>query len=127
MVLKVEPVTLSGRTMLRKHLETIANRSNLQEAGIVRPYLAKWDAAPYPSKFKASTLHTFNGKGSLNQHIYYFKSQTGSAVSSDAIMAHLVISTLKLVALEWFIKIPIDSIKTWDRPQEAVSGSLLRG
>ena len=37
---------------LKKRLEAIANRSNLQEARIVRPYPAEWDAAPYPLSSK---------------------------------------------------------------------------
>ena len=50
---------------------------------------------PYPPKFKALTLQAFDGKGSLNQHIYYFKSQTGNVVDNDAILARLFIGTLK--------------------------------
>ena len=80
---------------LKKCLEAIVNQINLQEAGIVRPYPAEWDTAPYPPKFKALTLHTFDGKGSLNQYIYYFKSQTENVVSNNAIMARLFIGTLK--------------------------------
>jgi len=49
----------------------------------------------------------------LNQHIYYFKSQTGNVVSNDAIMARLFVGTLKGVAFEWFMKHPVGSIKTW--------------
>jgi len=97
---------------LEKHLEAIANRSNLQEAGIIRPYPAEWDVAPYLPKFKAPTLHTFNSKGSPN-HIYYFKSQTRKVVLNDAIMVRLFIGTLKGVAFEWFMKLPASSIKTW--------------
>jgi len=59
---------------LGKRLEAIANRSNLQEVRVVWPYPAEWDVAPYLLKFKTSTLHTFDGKGSSNQYIYYFKS-----------------------------------------------------
>jgi len=101
-------------TELEKRLEAIANRSNLQEAGIIQPYTAEWDAALYPLKFKAPTLHTFNDKGSPNQHIYYSKSQTQNVVSNDAIMIFfLFIGTLKLVAFEWFMKLPARSIMTW--------------
>jgi len=45
-------------------------------------------------------LHTFDGKDSPKQYIYYFKSQTGNVVSNDAIMARLCIGTLKGVAFE---------------------------
>jgi len=85
---------------LEKCLENIANRSNLQKAGIVSPYPVEWDAAFYSPKFKAPTPHTFDGKGSPNQHIYYFKFQTRNPVSKDSIMAHLFIGTLKEVAFE---------------------------
>jgi len=81
--------------------------------GVVRPYPAEWDMTPYPPKFKAPTLRTFDGKGSPNQHIYYFKSKTGNIVSNDANMAYLFIGTLKGVAFEWFMKLSIGSIKIW--------------
>jgi len=50
--------------------------------------------------FKALTLQAFDGKGSPNQHRYYFKSQTGNVVSNDAILARLFIGTLKGIAFE---------------------------
>ena len=53
-------------SVLEKHLEAIANRSELREVGVVRPYLVEWDANSYPPRFKALTLHTFNGEGSPN-------------------------------------------------------------
>jgi len=61
-------------SQLEQRLEALTNRDGLQDVGIVRPYTAEWDTAPYPSKFKALTLHTFDGKRSPNQYIYYFKS-----------------------------------------------------
>jgi len=94
--------------------------------GIVRPYPAEWDTTPYPLRFKAPTPHTFDGIGSLNQHIYYFKSQTGNIVSNDAIMARLFIGTLKGVAFEWFMKLPAGSIKAWAELKKTISNSLLQ-
>ena len=67
--------------------------------------------APYPPKFKALTLHTFDGKGSTNQHIYYFKSQNRNVVSNDGILDHLFVDTPKEITFEWFIKLPAGSIK----------------
>jgi len=67
----------------------------------------------YFSRFKAPTLYTFDSIESPNQHIYYFKSQTGNVVPNDNIMARLFISTLKGVAFEWFMKLPASSIKNW--------------
>ena len=83
-----------------KRLEAISNRSNLQEVGVVRPYPVEWDLAPYPPRFKGPNVHAFDGKGSPNQHIYYFKFQTEYVVSNDAIMARLFIGTFKGVAFE---------------------------
>ena len=96
---------------LEKLLEAISNRSNLQEVGVVRPYLIEWDSAPYHLRFKAPNLYAFDGKGSPNQHIYYFKSQIGNVVSNDAIMTRLFISTLKEFTFEWLMKLPASSIK----------------
>ena len=50
------------------------------------------------------------GKGSMNQHIYYFKSQTGNVVSNNAIMTRLFIGTLKGVTFKC-MKLPAGSIK----------------
>jgi len=80
---------------------------------VVRLYSAEWDLVSYPPKFKALTLQAFDGKGSPNQHIYYFKSQTGNVVSNDAILARLFIGTLKGIAFEWFMKPLEGSIKNW--------------
>jgi len=67
---------------------------------VVWSYLAEGDLVPYPLKFKALTLQAFDGKGSPNQHIYYFKSQIGNVVANDAILVRLFIDTLKGLAFE---------------------------
>ena len=85
---------------LEKRLKAISNRSNLQKVGVFRPYPVEWDLDPYPPWFKAPNLHAFDGKGSPNQHIDYFKSQTKNEVSNDVIMDRLFIGTLKRVAFE---------------------------
>ena len=85
---------------LEQCLEALANRKSLQEVGVVWPCPVEWDLVPYPPKFKALTLQAFDDKGSPNQHIYYFKSQTGNVVSNDAILACLFIGTLKGTAFE---------------------------
>ena len=91
--------------VFEKRLEVISKRSNIQEVGVVRPYLVEWNSAPYPLRFKAPNLYAFDGKGSPNQCIYYFKSQTRKVVLNDAIIARLFIGTLKGVAFEWFMKL----------------------
>jgi len=83
---------LKRMTEFENRLEAIAHRGDLQEVGVVRPYLVEWDAALYSPKFKAPILYTFDGKGSPNQHIYYFKSQTENVISNIAIMAHLLLA-----------------------------------
>ena len=98
---------------LEIRLEAVANRGELQDIGIVRPYPVEWDSILYPHKFKAPSLHNFDGKGSPNQHVYYFKSQTGNIVANDAILVRLLIDTLKGVAFDWFVKLPAGSIKKW--------------
>ena len=98
---------------LKQRLEALTNRKGLQEAGVVRPYPTEWDLVPYLPKSKALTLQAFDGKGSPNQHIYYFKSQMGNVVDNDAILARLFIGTLKGLAFEWFMKLPEGSIKNW--------------
>ena len=51
---------------LEQCLEALANRGGFQDVGIIWPYPAKWDMTPYPPKFKAPTLYTFDSKGSPN-------------------------------------------------------------
>ena len=98
---------------LEQHFEALASRKGLQEAGEVRPYPTEWDLVSYPPKFKALTLQAFDGKGSPNQHIYYFKSQIGNVVTNDTILVCLFIGTLKGIAFEWFMKLRKGSIKNW--------------
>ena len=57
-------------------------------------------------------LHTYDGKSSPNQHIYYFRSQTGNVINNDAIIARLFIGTLKGVAFDWFRSFPPGSINS---------------
>ena len=85
---------------LEQRLDALTNRKGLQEAGVIWSYPAEWDLVSYPPKFKAPTLQVFDGKGSPNQHIYYFKSQTGNVVDNYAILARLFISTLKGLAFD---------------------------
>ena len=68
---------------------------------------------PYPPKFKPPTLYTYDGERSPNQHIYYFRSQTGNVIDNDAIMARLFIGTLKEVAFDWFRSLPPGSVNSW--------------
>lgn len=69
---------------------------------------------PYPSKFKAPILQAFDGTGSPNQYIYFFKSRTENIVLNDVILARLLSGTLKEVSFEWFMKQPQNSIQNWD-------------
>jgi len=80
---------------------------------MVCPYPLEWDSVPYPPKFKPPTLHTYDGKSSPNQHIYYFWSQTGNVIDNDAIMARLFIGTLKGVTIDWFRSLLPGSINSW--------------
>ena len=98
-----------------KNASKLSQIEAIQEVGVVRPSPVEWDVALYPPRFKAPTLHTFDSKGSPNQHIYYFKFQTRNVVSNDAIMTRLFIDTLKGVAFEWFMKLPAGSIKKWTK------------
>src|SRR3954462_10661336 len=81
-----------------------------QEVRATRPYPVEWDTVKYPSRFRVPTLNTFDSKGSAQQHIYYFQSQTGNLMGNDSVWIRLFISTLKGVAFEWFRKLPKGSI-----------------
>jgi len=98
---------------LEQRLEALTSQKGLQEAGVIRSYPAEWDLVFYPLKLKAPTLQVFDSKRSPNQHIYYFKSQTGNVVSNDIILARLFIDTLKGITFEWFMKLPESFIKNW--------------
>ena len=83
---------------------------------MTRPYPLELDSVPYPPMFKLSTLQTYDGKSSPNQHICYFRSQTSNVIDNDAIMARLFIGTLKGVAFDYFKSLSNSSINlelTW--------------
>src|SRR3954462_12547614 len=72
----------AGHRMKRLEEQVAALKTTTirQETGATRPYPVEWDAVNYPSRFKMPTLNNFDGKGSAQQHIYYFQSQTGSLI-----------------------------------------------
>src|SRR4051812_5559057 len=99
---------------LEEQVVALKTMSIRQEVGATRPYPAVLDSVKYPPKFKVSTLNPFHCKGSAQQHIYYFQSQTRNIVGNDSVRTRLFVSTLKGVAFEWFRKLPKDSITCWD-------------
>jgi len=76
---------------IQAQIASLAQRDELKEGGMTRPYPLEWDSVPYLPKFMPPTLHTYNDKSSSNQHIYYFRSQTGNVIDNDAIMVRLFI------------------------------------
>jgi len=66
---EVEDSHAKRMSELKKCLEAITNQNELREMGVVRPYPIEWVTSPYPPRFKAPTLHSFDGEGSPNQHI----------------------------------------------------------
>src|SRR3954463_3411336 len=98
---------------LEEQVAALKTTTIRQEAGAIRPYPVEWDAVKYQSKFKVSTLNTFDGKGSAQQHIYYFQSRTENLMGNDPVWTRLFISTLKGVALEWSREFPKGSITCW--------------
>ena len=66
---------------IQAQLASLAKRDELKKVGAVHPYLLEWDSVQYPPKFKPPTLHTYDGKSSPNQHVYYFRSQTGNVMT----------------------------------------------
>ena len=81
--------------LIQAQIASLAQSDELKKVGMMRLYPLGWDSVPYPPKFKLPMLHTYDGKSSVNQHIYYFQSQTGNMIDNDAVMARLFIGTLK--------------------------------
>ena len=74
---------------IQAQIASLTQRDELKKVGMTRPYPLEWYSVPYPPKFKPPTLHVYHGKSSPNQHIYYFRSQTGNVIDNDAIMVRL--------------------------------------
>ena len=91
---------------IQTQIVSLSQKDELKKVGMTRSYPLQWDSIPYPPKFKPPTLHTYNGKSSPNQHIYYFWLQISNVIDNDAIMARLFIGTLKGVAFDWFKSLP---------------------
>jgi len=98
---------------IQAQIASLTQRDELKKASITRPYPFEWDSVPYPPMCKPPTLHMYDGKSSPNQHIYYFRSQTGNVIDNDDIMARLFIGTLKGVGFDWFRSLPPGFINSW--------------
>jgi len=58
---------------IQAQIASLTQREEPKKVGMTHPYLLEWDSVPYPPKFKPPMLHTYDGKNSPNQHIYYFR------------------------------------------------------
>ena len=58
-------------------------------------------------------LHSYDGKSSPNQHVYYLRSQTGNVIGNDDIMTWMFIGTLKGTAFDWFRSLSADFVNSW--------------
>jgi len=97
---------------IQAQIASLTQRDELKKVGAVCPYPLEWDLVPYLPKLKPPTLHTYDGKSSPNQRIYYFRSQASNVIYNDAIMARLFIGTLKGVVFDWFRSLPPGSINS---------------
>ena len=59
---------------IQAQIASLTQRDELKKVRTVHSYPLEWDSVPYPPKFKPPTLHTYDGKSSPNQLIYYFQS-----------------------------------------------------
>jgi len=71
---------------IQAQIASLAQRDELKKVGMMRPYPLEWYSVPYPPKFKPLTLHTYDGKSSPNQHIYYFRSQTDNVIDNETVI-----------------------------------------
>ena len=55
---------------IQAQIASLAQRDELKKVRMSHPYQLEWDSP----KFQPPTLHTYDGKSSPNQHIYYFRS-----------------------------------------------------
>ena len=64
---------------IQAQVASLTQRDELKKVEITHHYPLERDSIPYPPKFKLPTLHTYDGKSSPNQYIYYFWSQTSTS------------------------------------------------
>src|SRR4051812_23070695 len=98
---------------LERWVAAAADRLEIQGVGVTRPYPPEWDSEPYPKGFKVPALHSFDGTQLASQHIYHFKSLTGSVSNNEAMTTRLFLGTLQGVAFEWFKRLKPGCIKSW--------------
>lgn len=84
----------------------------------------EWDSVLYPCKFKTPRLHQFNGKGSLNHHVYYFSSWTENIATNDALTIRFFIANLKGLSFDWFIKVQPRSNRTFSNLESIYKTTL---
>jgi len=97
---------------IKAQITSLTQKDELKKVGMMHPNPLEWDSISYPPKFKPPTLHTYDGKSSPNQHIYFFRSQTGNCIDHDVVMTRLFIGTLKGVAFDWFMSLPNGSVNS---------------
>src|SRR4051812_44802118 len=76
---------IHGMKRIQEQVTALKTTSFRQEVGATQPYPAEWDSVKYPPKFKMLTFNPFQGKGSAQQHIYYFHSQIKNLIGNDPV------------------------------------------
>jgi len=69
---------------------------------------------PVPSKFRLPQLKPFDGLKEPQDHLNAFKTTLGLQQPSDEILCHSFPITLKGAVREWFTKLPISSINSFE-------------
>jgi len=61
---------------------------------------------PTPKQWEAFTLERYGGDTNPDEYVKIFVTQVGLYSTKDAIMCKAFLTTLKGLALEWFISLP---------------------
>ena len=91
------------------------------------PFVPSINSHPLPSKFKMSSLDSYDGTHDSCDHIATFKTMMHLQGVPDKIMCRAFPTTLKGLAQVWFSKIPPNSVSFFDELSKLFVNNFIGG
>ncbi|ONK64740.1 uncharacterized protein A4U43_C07F29380 [Asparagus officinalis] len=109
---------------LESKINSLMSTREVKKTDILCPYPREWESIPYPAKFNLINFMTFDGKGSSNQHLIYFKSHLGMISGNEVLMVRSFVGILRGPTFDWYRRLKLRSINSWDDMESSFLGNF---
>ena len=95
-------------------IQTTTNQTEEARAARRHPFVDGIMEVELPARWKGLTISQYDGTTDLEEHVDVFTTQAGLYTSNDAILCRVFPTSLKGPALNWFTRLPPNSVDCFD-------------